>query len=89
MSEVPLYTSCGGRLCEDRVLDGPASGGKGSKGRNELDCIRGKGVRSQSLCGAASHSTLIPIGVHNDVYRVSRLRGYLVRKKQRFPRTLQ
>ena len=26
--------------CEDRVLDGPASGGKGSKGRNELDCIR-------------------------------------------------
>ena len=26
---------------EDRVLDGPASGEKGSKGRNELDCIRG------------------------------------------------
>ena len=33
------------RHCEGRVLDGPASGGKGSKGRNELDCIRGKGVR--------------------------------------------
>ena len=32
--------------CEDRVLDGPASGEKGSKGRNELDCIRGKGVRA-------------------------------------------
>ena len=28
--------------CEDWVLDGPASGGKGSKGRNQLDCIRGK-----------------------------------------------
>jgi len=25
-------TAC--RTCEDRVLDGPASGGKGSKGRN-------------------------------------------------------
>ena len=34
MSEVPLYwvESCDG--CEDRVLDGPASGEKGSKGRN-------------------------------------------------------
>jgi hypothetical protein len=28
--------------CEDRVRDGPASGEKGSKGRNYLDCIRGK-----------------------------------------------
>ena len=28
--------------CEDRVLDGPASGGKDSKGRNKLGCIRGK-----------------------------------------------
>ena len=25
-------------LCENRVLDGPASGEKGSKGRNKLDC---------------------------------------------------
>ena len=32
--------------CEDRVLDGPASWEKGSKGRNWLDCIRGKGVRA-------------------------------------------
>jgi len=23
-------------VCEDRVLDGPASGGKGSKGRNQM-----------------------------------------------------
>ena len=30
-------------VCEDRVLDGPASGDKGSKGMNQLDCIRGKG----------------------------------------------
>jgi len=30
--------------CEDRVLDGPASEEKGSKGRKWLDCIRGKGV---------------------------------------------
>ena len=29
--------------CEDRVLEGPASGKKGSKGRNDLGCIRGKG----------------------------------------------
>ena len=29
----------GGRGCEDRVLDGPASWEKGSKGRNVLDCI--------------------------------------------------
>ena len=31
--------------CEDRVLDGPASGEKDSNGRNQLDCIRCKGVR--------------------------------------------
>ena len=31
---------------EDRVLDGPASEEKGSKGRNWLDCIWGKGVRA-------------------------------------------
>ena len=30
--------------CEDRVRDGPASGKKGSKGRNYLDCIRGNGL---------------------------------------------
>ena len=29
--------------CEDQVLDGPASAGKGSHGRHLLDCIRGKG----------------------------------------------
>jgi len=29
-------------LCEDRVLERPDSGEKGSKGKNELDCIRGK-----------------------------------------------
>ena len=33
-----------GQSCEDRVRDGPASGGKGSKGRNYLDCIRGNGL---------------------------------------------
>ena len=32
---------------EDRVLDRPASGGKGSKGMNSLDCFRGKGVRAR------------------------------------------
>ena len=43
MSEVPLHIpSPGCEICEDRVLEGPASGGKGSKGRNWLDCIRGK-----------------------------------------------
>ena len=30
--------------CEDWVRDGPASGEKGSKGRNYLDCIRGNGL---------------------------------------------
>ena len=41
MSEVHLYegewvgcVGCVGVECEDRVLDWPASGGKGSKGRN-------------------------------------------------------
>ena len=34
----------GSGRCEDRVLDGPASGGKGFKGRNWLDCMWGKGV---------------------------------------------
>jgi len=33
-----------GANCEDWVLDGPASGEKGSKGRSWLDCIRGKGA---------------------------------------------
>ena len=31
--------------CEDRVLDGPASGVKGSKGTNSLNCIRGEGLK--------------------------------------------
>ena len=35
--------------CENRVLDGLASGEKGSKGRNKLDCIRGKGARDRGL----------------------------------------
>ena len=30
------------RDCEDRVQEGPASGRKGSKGRNQLGCIRGE-----------------------------------------------
>jgi len=44
MSEAPLYDSnvstfrinpaIAGHLCEDRVLDGPASGEKGPRGRN-------------------------------------------------------
>ena len=33
-------------------MDGPASGEKGSKGRNWLECIRGKGARKthQGAC---------------------------------------
>ena len=35
MGEVPLHLFLAEtRLCEDRVLDGPTSGEKGSKGRN-------------------------------------------------------
>jgi len=45
---VPSSLGSGG--CEDRVLDGPALGEKGSKGRNQLDCIRGKGVRVGGNC---------------------------------------
>ena len=37
--------------CEDRILDGPVSGEKGSKGRSLLDCIRGKG---ETTCSTAS-----------------------------------
>ena len=32
--DVGVIVRVGGRGCEDRVLDGPASGEKGSKGRN-------------------------------------------------------
>ena len=35
--------------CQHRVLDGPALGGKGSKGRNWLDCIRGKRRKGPDL----------------------------------------
>ena len=40
--------------CEDRVLDGPASGRRGNKGRKSLDCIRGKGVSTTIQNGASS-----------------------------------
>ena len=65
--------------CEDRVLDGPASGGgKGSKGRNELDCIWGlkhTHTRVGVLPGVA-----LPF---------KRLQGYLAHEKLLPPRTLQ
>jgi len=38
------------RECECRVLDGPALWETGPKGRNELDCMRGKGVRGGCSC---------------------------------------
>ena len=66
MSEVHLYTQirfCRGiRVsCKDRVLDGPASGEEGSKGRNWLDCIRGKGVRALIFRKeSCQHRTTIP-----------------------------
>ena len=44
----PRFSAATPPWCEDQVFDGPASGGKGSKGRNELDCIRGK--RHKGLC---------------------------------------
>ena len=34
--QTPLSSPTSYNACEDRVLDGPASGGKGSKGRNQL-----------------------------------------------------
>jgi hypothetical protein len=34
---------------EDRVLDSPTSGAKGSKGMNQLDCIRGKSRKGPDL----------------------------------------
>ena len=49
VGEVPLYwidlfrSGSFSTDCADRVLDGPASGGKGSKGMIQLDCIREKG----------------------------------------------
>ena len=50
-----------GSECEDRVQDGPASGGKGSKGRNYLDCIRGKDVRERTwawtTCGQMARAS--------------------------------
>ena len=38
------HTSLRGFRSEDRVMDGPASGGKNSNSRNQLDCTEGKGV---------------------------------------------
>ena len=41
-SGIPLKWTEGGRGgCEDRVLNGPTLGEKGSKSRSWLDCIRG------------------------------------------------
>ena len=42
---LPLYLEADARMvmCEDRELDGPALGEKGSKGENWLDCMRGNG----------------------------------------------
>ena len=47
-----------GWQCEDRVLDGLASGGKGANGRNSLDCIRGKGQRKASPIGTTCGTAL-------------------------------
>ena len=44
-STVATYTSEGGRGLGTRSGTGPPRGAKGSKGRNWLDCIRGKGGR--------------------------------------------
>ena len=43
-------------FCEDRVLDGPASGKKGSKGKNQLDCIRDKGSGMAAMASTLSNS---------------------------------
>ena len=45
----------GGWLCEDRVLDGPASGEKVSKSMNQLDCTRGKGVKHRIFRKESRH----------------------------------
>ena len=44
-NSVHLLYTCVMAPCEDRVLDRPASGEKGSKDRNWFDCIPGNGVR--------------------------------------------
>ena len=66
-------------VCEDRVRDGPASGGKGSKGRNYLDCIRGNGLHLPEEILSLNCIT-VPDPV---------LTGYLAHKKLPPPRTLQ
>ena len=71
MSEVPLYlpnhaTSDGSAdvgaiqwlQCEDRVLDGPASWEKGSKGRNVCRVLRGCMIGSMQ--GYLAHKKLRP-----------------------------
>ena len=47
---VEMYDTVCGAMCEDRVLDGPVSWGKGSKGKNLLDCIWGKAVLYWHSC---------------------------------------
>ena len=45
-------TCCLKCVCDDRVLDGPASGEKGSKSRSWLDCIWGKRRTRSSPCAS-------------------------------------
>ena len=83
MSEVPLHIpSPWCEICEDRVLEGPASGGKGSKGRNWLDCIRGKSARRRRSGDWD--------GEKEEWQGWERcLQGYLAHKKPPSPRTLR
>ena len=42
--------------CEERVLDGPASEEKGSRGKNSLDYIRGEGVMQSLHIALPAHT---------------------------------
>ena len=101
MGEVPLYRYAWERgttpravrvIYEDRVLNGPASGKKGSKGRNYLDRIRGKGVRAD--CSRVNRIVMLETDLTRRVslkWRCGRidleqvLQEYLAHKKQRPP----
>ena len=77
--------SCNPR-CEDRVLDGPASGEKGSKGGPYTLSQVGSSAMAFTLGSFRPMTTLVTGLV---VCQLPRVQGYLAHKKQRPPRTLQ
>ena len=83
-------------FCEDRVLNGPTSGSKGSKGRNKLDC-RTRSSRFRPVASLTTPPIVMFLSNSDNLFVTYLIRknasmplqGYLVHKKTQSPRTLQ